>query len=77
MNGIHEVAGSIPAWSTILRYYTGVTSHTWAARLAAHNAGRCGHTARATRWELVVVVEFAEERRRASPLPNDISDAGL
>ena len=44
------------------RYYTGVTSHV-AARLAAHNAGRCTHTATATPWEIVVVVEFAEECR--------------
>jgi predicted GIY-YIG superfamily endonuclease len=44
------------------RYYTGVTSHV-DDRLAAHNAGRCIHTARAHPWEIVVVIEFAEERR--------------
>ena len=44
------------------RYYTGVTSHV-AARLAAHNAGRCHHTAGARPWEIVAVIEFAEERR--------------
>jgi putative endonuclease len=44
------------------RYYTGLTSDV-TARLAAHNAGRCTHTAKATPWTLVVVIEFAEERR--------------
>ena len=44
------------------RHYTGVTSPV-AARLAADNAGRSPHTARATPWEIVVVIEFAEERR--------------
>ena len=43
-------------------YYTGVTSYV-AGRLAAHNAGRCTHTARATPWEIVVVIEFADETR--------------
>ena len=44
------------------RYYAGVTSHV-AARIVAHNAGRCQHTSRFTPWELVVSIEFAEERR--------------
>jgi predicted GIY-YIG superfamily endonuclease len=44
------------------RHYTGVTSSV-AGRLAAHNAGRCSHTARFTPWALVVVIEFAEEYR--------------
>jgi predicted GIY-YIG superfamily endonuclease len=44
------------------RYYTGVTSDV-AARLTAHNAGRCTHTAKATPWEIVVVIEFDAERR--------------
>ena len=44
------------------RYYTGLTSNI-AARLAAHNAGRCIHTATAKAWEMVVVIEFAEESR--------------
>jgi putative endonuclease len=44
------------------RYYTGSTSHV-IARLAAHNAGRCTHTAKFTPWKLVVVIEFDEERR--------------
>jgi hypothetical protein len=48
---------SVPA-----RYYTGLTSHV-AARLAAHNAGRCTHTSSARPWELVVVIEFADETR--------------
>ena len=44
------------------RYYTGLTSDV-IARLAAHNLGRSTHTAKFTPWKLVVVVEFAEERR--------------
>jgi putative endonuclease len=48
--------------SNTSRYYTGVTSHV-AARLAAHNAGRCTHTARFRPWQLVVSIEFADERR--------------
>jgi putative endonuclease len=44
------------------RYYTGVTADV-NARIAAHNAGRSSHTSRFTPWELVVSIEFAEERR--------------
>jgi putative endonuclease len=44
------------------RFYTGLTSDV-AARLRAHNAGHCPHTARAKPWHLVVSVEFADERR--------------
>jgi putative endonuclease len=44
------------------RYYTGLTSDVpW--RLAAHNAGRCPHTARAGPWDVDVVVAFADEKR--------------
>jgi predicted GIY-YIG superfamily endonuclease len=45
-----------------VRYYTGVTSDV-RARLAAHNAGRCPHSADARPWQLDVVIEFADERR--------------
>ena len=45
-----------------VRYYTGVTSDV-AARLAAHNAGKCPHTADGRPWELDVVVQFADEQR--------------
>ena len=44
------------------RYYTGLTSHV-AARRVAHNAGRCPHTACAGPWEIDVVVEFTDEER--------------
>ena len=44
------------------RFYTGVTADV-NARIAAHNAGRSPHTSRFTPWELVVSIEFAEERR--------------
>jgi len=44
------------------RYYTGLTSDV-PARLAAHNAGRCHHTAKAVPWAPVVVIEFSDESR--------------
>jgi predicted GIY-YIG superfamily endonuclease len=44
------------------RYYTGVTSD-WRARLEAHNAGRCSHTAKHRPWAVDVVVKFADESR--------------
>jgi putative endonuclease len=44
------------------RYYTGLTSNV-AARLEAHNAGRCSHTASGRPWRVDVVVEFGNEER--------------
>ena len=44
------------------RYYTGVTGN-YRARLEAHNAGRCLHTANGRPWQIDVIVEFADERR--------------
>jgi putative endonuclease len=44
------------------RYYTGLTS-SLAARLDAHNSGRCPHTASGKPWIIDVVVEFSDERR--------------
>jgi putative endonuclease len=44
------------------RHYTGLTSDV-AARLAAHNAGHSTHTSNGRPWEIVVVIEFADERR--------------
>lgn len=44
------------------RFYTGVTADV-NARIAAHNAGRSPHTSRFMPWELVVSIEFTEERR--------------
>ena len=43
-------------------YYTGLTSDV-AARLAAHNAGHCSHTAKTRPWQLVVAIEFVDESR--------------
>jgi putative endonuclease len=43
-------------------YYIGLTSDVH-ARLAAHNAGRCPHTARYRPWQLHVIVEFLDEQR--------------
>jgi putative endonuclease len=44
------------------RHYTGLTADV-PSRIAAHNAGRCDHTAPIAPWEPVVVIEFAEEKR--------------
>ena len=44
------------------RYSTGLTSDV-SARLAAHNAGRCCHTATGRPWNIDVVEEFANEER--------------
>jgi predicted GIY-YIG superfamily endonuclease len=44
------------------RYYTGVTSHAH-ARLAAHNAGKCPHTADKRPWQIDVLVQFTDEQR--------------
>jgi putative endonuclease len=44
------------------RYYTGFTSNV-RARLEAHNAGRCPHTASGKPWIVDIVVEFSNELR--------------
>jgi putative endonuclease len=44
------------------RYYTGVIADV-DARLAAHNAGRCPHTADGRPWRIDVVIEFTDECR--------------
>jgi predicted GIY-YIG superfamily endonuclease len=44
------------------RYYTGLTSD-WRARLEAHNAGKCAHTATGHPWQIDVIVHFGDERR--------------
>ena len=44
------------------RYYTGVTSDL-GARLTAHNAGRCAHTAKHRPWAVDAIVKFSDERR--------------
>ena len=44
------------------RYYTGVTADV-DARLAAHNAGHCPHTADGRPWRIDVVIAFSDERR--------------
>jgi predicted GIY-YIG superfamily endonuclease len=43
-------------------FYIGVTSDV-DARLAAHNAGHCSHTAKRGNWERHVVIEFPDEGR--------------
>ncbi len=52
----------IKSRGTPSRYYTGVTSNL-TARLVAHNAGHCTHTARFRPWQIDVVIEFADEDR--------------
>ena len=42
------------------RPYIGLT-HDVDARVAAHNAGRCAHTARYRPWDLVVAIMLADE----------------
>jgi predicted GIY-YIG superfamily endonuclease len=44
------------------RFYTGVTANLH-ARLEAHNAGRCAHTAKYRPWAVDVIVKFADEAR--------------
>lgn len=44
------------------RYYVGLTADL-SARLAAHNAGRCHHTAAKRPWRVDVLVKFADEAR--------------
>jgi putative endonuclease len=44
------------------RFYTGVTADL-SARLEAHNAGRCLHTAKHRPWAVAVFVQFADEQR--------------
>lgn len=44
------------------RYYTGVTSNV-GARVTAHNAGECTHTARHRPWDVDVVLAFRDESR--------------
>jgi len=44
------------------RYYTGLSSNL-AARLEAHNAGRCAHTVDGKPWIVDVIIEFSDERR--------------
>ena len=48
--------------SDATRYYTGFTSN-WRARLEAHNAGHCAHTANGRPWDIDVLVQFTDERR--------------
>ena len=44
------------------RFYTGVTADL-RARLEAHNAGRCTHTAKHRPWAVDVVITFGDEMR--------------
>lgn len=44
------------------RYYTGVTADL-RARLDAHNAGRCPHTAKHRPWIVDVILKFGDEPR--------------
>ena len=44
------------------RYYTGLTANL-GARLEAHNAGRCAHTAKHRPWSVAVLLKFADETR--------------
>ncbi|HLG59515.1 MAG TPA: GIY-YIG nuclease family protein [Vicinamibacterales bacterium] len=48
--------------TTPARYYTALTSNI-TARLDAHNAGLCPHTADGKPWIVDVIIEFSDERR--------------
>ena len=48
----------------VTRYYTGLTSNL-SARLLAHNAGQCAHTASGRPWRVIVSIEFSEESTAA------------
>jgi hypothetical protein len=72
-------SGAVPAGN-----YTGVTADL-DARLAAHHAGRCPHTADGRPCRIDVVIAFRDEQRRshssgisslvlASPSPDDICE---
>ena len=62
MSGTLHCVYVIRSRSDPSRYYTGLTSDV-PERLGAHNAGRCQHTSRFTPWQLLVSIEFTEERR--------------
>ena len=47
------------------RQYIGRTADM-ASRLASHNAGESPQTARYTPWQVVVLVQFLDERRAAA-----------
>lgn len=47
------------------RHYTGLTSDV-GRRLAAHNAGKCSHTASGRPWRVDVAIEFSDEERAIS-----------
>lgn len=42
-------------------FYVGLAADV-TARLTAHNAGRCAHTARRRPWHFHVVIEFSNEQ---------------
>jgi predicted GIY-YIG superfamily endonuclease len=44
------------------RFYVGVTADV-RRRLEWHNAGRCAHTITNRPWELVVAIEFRDQRQ--------------
>ena len=46
------------------RYYTGLTADV-VARLGAHNAGRCTHTASGRPWRVIVAVDSQTRRARS------------
>ena len=62
MAGVKRFVYVLKSQSSPARYYTGLTSNV-AARLAAHHAGHCPHTAQRGPWNIDVVVEFADEKR--------------
>ncbi len=61
MDGMRSVY-ILQSETDVSRYYTGLTSNI-SVRLAAHNAGRCTHTASHRPWKVIVLLNFADEER--------------
>ena len=62
MSGPKCIVYVLKSEAASLRYYTGLTSNL-AARLDAHNAGKCPHTASGRPWRTDVAIEFGDEVR--------------
>jgi predicted GIY-YIG superfamily endonuclease len=60
MNGVKRHVYVLRSTAQPQRYYTGLTSNV-AARVEAHNAGCCPHTATGRPWHVIVSIEFADE----------------
>ena len=62
MGGVKRIVYVLQSKNNPTRYYTGLTSNL-TARLDAHNAGRCPHTADGRPWIVDVIIDFSDEHR--------------